>query len=175
MTYEPQTRAGQEMKERAQARTQGLTGTTTDLSWNMRVTAGLNNLKWAVHETAVEHGWWNDPKTDEPVERNMGEMIALMHSELSEALESYRDSEPYLWFKHEIPESVPVAVGGYSTREKNDDGEPGKPEGLAAEFADVIIRILDTCERLNIPITRALIVKHNYNLTRPYRHGGKLA
>lgn len=146
--------------------------TETDLSWNMRVAAGVNDLKRAVHETAIEHGWWDIDGSD----RNMGEMIALMHSELSEALESYRDSEPYLFFR---ANDVPGLVGeqrweGPSTI-KGDDGVEylGKPEGLAAEFADVIIRILDTCERLGIPITRALITKHNYNLTRPYRHGGK--
>jgi len=34
--------------------------------------------------------WWQDPKTGEPLNRNVGEMIALMHSELSEALEAHR-------------------------------------------------------------------------------------
>lgn len=134
------------------------------------VAAGMNELKRHVHKAAVDHGWW--PKHG----RNMGEMIALMHSELSEALEEYRDNQPHLYFKLDEPPEGSCMVGPQKWEGPEElCGVLGKPEGLAAEFADVIIRILDTCERLNIPITRALIVKHNYNLTRPYRHGGKLA
>ena len=34
--------------------------------------------------------WWVDIETGEPLERNRGELIALMHSELSECLEGVR-------------------------------------------------------------------------------------
>lgn len=130
---------------------------------------GFNAYKRAVHACAVEHGWWNDPDTGEPVDRNMGEMIALMHSELSEALEAYRDDEPVIHYKY--PNYAPARY------ESSPEiaGTIGKPCGIASEFADVIIRILDTCERDGIPITEALVQKHKYNLTRPYRHGGKKA
>lgn len=155
--------------------------TTADSQLNREqqtwVAVGINTLAHAVSSCAHEHGWWDAPD-DTPVvhRRNMGEMIALMHSELSEALESWRDREPPLWYayksneigytgpRHELAQSP---VNGY--------GELGKPQGIASEFADVIIRILDTCETLNIPIAKALIEKHNYNLTRSYRHGGKRA
>ena len=40
----------------------------------------LKEFQKEVHQTAIDHGWW---ETD----RNIGEQIALMHSELSEALE----------------------------------------------------------------------------------------
>lgn len=147
-----------------------------DLSWKMHVAAGVNELKREVHKTAVEHGWWDIDGGN----RNMGEMMMLMVSEISEALESYRDSEPPLWFKHNFgpdfmhgPDVFSKPHDAYSEGETF-RGKLGKPEGIAAEFADVIIRILDTCEKLDIPITRALVVKHAYNKTRPYRHGGKL-
>lgn len=136
------------------------------------VAVGINTLAHAVSRCAHDRGWWDDG------ERNMGEMIALMHSELSEALESYRNSEPPLWYAHSLG-----FYRGYTgprhelatQRASGHDGQLGKPEGIASEFADVIIRILDTCETLEIPIVEALIAKHNYNLTRPYRHGGKRA
>lgn len=128
-----------------------------------RITAGINTLQREVHRTAVEHGWW------EAGERNMGEMIALMHSELSEALEAYRDSEPVLHYKY-----AGMAPARY-IEEPEVDGVLGKPCGIASEFADTIIRIADTCEKLGIPLAEALVRKAQYNETRPYRHGGKLA
>lgn len=44
----------------------------------------LNNLIKECHRVAKSKGWWED-------ERNDGELIALMHSELSEALEAMRN------------------------------------------------------------------------------------
>lgn len=137
--------------------------------------AGLNAYARAVHATAVDHGWW--PKTG----RNMGEMIALMHSELSEALEAWRDHDNVTAIRYEYPLTNEGNVDGttvlYEPSFVYADGrvELGKPVGVASEFADVIIRILDTCKMLNIPITEALVRKAAYNQTRPYRHGGKLA
>lgn len=79
------------------------------------------------------------------------EAIALMHSELSEALESFRKNEPLLWF-----------------------GEGGKPEGVAAEYADVVVRILLDCEERGINLSEAIRLKMDYNKTRPLRHGGRV-
>ena len=39
----------------------------------------MNKFAAEVHQNAVEHGWWDE-------ERSFGEIIALCHSELSEAL-----------------------------------------------------------------------------------------
>ena len=52
------------------------------------------------------------------------------------------------------------------------DGD--KPEGIPIELADVIIRILDYCGKEKIDIGQALNIKHEYNKTRPYKHGGKV-
>lgn len=140
--------------------------TVQPITFESEVTDGITALAEAVHKTAVDHGWWD---INEDGSRNMGEMIALMHSELSEALESWRDNEPTLHYKY-----AGYAPARYELS-PTIDGILGKPCGLASEFADVIIRILDTCERMDIPIARALIEKNAYNQTRPYRHGGKLA
>lgn len=48
-----------------------------------------------------------------------------------------------------------------------------KPEGMAVEMADCIIRILDWCGKEGIDIDDVIAEKMAYNKTRPYRHGGK--
>ena len=53
-------------------------------------------------------------------------------------------------------------------------GTADKPEGIPAELADVILRILDMCGQYGIDISSALAEKHEYNKTRPYKHGGKV-
>lgn len=109
----------------------------------------LKEFAKEVHENAVAHGWWDNG------ERNFGELIALCHSELSEAFEEYRNGH------------APTLT--YYT------GKENKMEGIPSELADVIIRILDMCEHYGIDIESALKEKHEFNKTRPYRHGGKRA
>lgn len=104
------------------------------------------------HVTAVEHGWWA-----ESTDWNILSKLALVHSEVSEALEAFRDDT-----------SPRGSEGWWGTID-------GKPEGLGAELADVLIRIFDLCGWLDIDLGSALAAKLDYNDTRPYRHGGKLA
>lgn len=102
----------------------------------------INRATKEIHENALAHGWWDE-------DRSTGEIIALCHSELSEALEAYRRGEPMVWI----------------------DG--AKPEGIAVEMVDCIIRILDYLGKEGIDVEEVLRMKHEYNVTRPYRHGGK--
>lgn len=104
----------------------------------------LNELGKEIYATACEKGWWDQ-------ERSFGDIIALCHSELSEALEAYRNREPVFYL----------------------DPSTGKPEGLASELADTIIRILDYCAKTGIDMEAVMEAKMNYNKTRSYRHGGK--
>lgn len=49
-----------------------------------------------------------------------------------------------------------------------------KPCGIPSELADIVIRVLDTCVFYGIDIGKVIIQKHEYNKSRPYRHGGKV-
>ena len=106
---------------------------------------GINEVAKQIHENAVDHGWWDE-------ERGFPEVLALIHSEVSEALEEYRNGHG--------------ATEIYFS-------DSGKPEGIPTELADVIIRVLDYCAYAGIDIENVLEVKHEYNKSRPYRHGGK--
>lgn len=56
------------------------------------------------------------------------------------------------------------------------DGKPEhscKPEGIATEMVDCLIRVLDWCGKEGVDVEAVLAQKHEYNRTRPYRHGGK--
>lgn len=111
----------------------------------------LNELRDACYRIAQDKGW-HDPGQ----ERTFGEYIALMHSELSEALEEHRNGHR--------PNQIHYISGKAGT---------GKPEGIPIELADVIIRIMDYCGSENIDIHKAVALKMEYNSTRPHRHGGK--
>jgi len=90
--------------------------------------------------TALDAGWYNDPQTGLPIERNFGEVVALMHSELSEALEADRKG-------------------------LMDDKLPHR-DGREVEFADCIIRILDTAGALGLDVAGAMIEKNRFNRER---------
>jgi hypothetical protein len=133
---------------------------------------GIRVLAQACYVNAREHGWWDG------LGRNFGELIALMHSELSEALEAYRDNDNIQEIRYEYKTDDGVqTLYAPSFLYQNEDGssrtELGKPVGVASELADVIIRVFDACGALGIPIADAVIQKHAYNHTRPHRHGGK--
>ena len=95
-----------------------------------------------VHQNAVDKGFWDGE------DRNDGEMIALMHSELSEALEAIRAGNPP---DDKIPDFT----------------------GYEAELADCIIRIMDTAKARGFRLGEAIVAKMEYNKGRSYKHGKK--
>ena len=100
----------------------------------------FNERAKEIHKNAVEHGWWDDP-------RSFAEVVALCHSELSEALEEDRQANSIFYLKN------------------------GKPEGIATEMIDCMIRILDWCAYAGVDVDEILSVKHEFNKSRPYKHG----
>ena len=119
--------------------------------WQGEGRSRLGDMAEEVHQINLDKGWFDN-------ERTFGDGIALLHSELSEALEAYRDYGT-----------------DDATRAAREDrpGEVIKPEGVGSEFADVLIRLLDECRRQGIDLQQEYDRKVAYNHTRPHRHGGR--
>jgi NTP pyrophosphatase (non-canonical NTP hydrolase) len=99
-------------------------------------------LCFACYETACEKGWWQK-------EREIPQLLALVHSEVSEALEAWRNAEEY----GKLPSVTP----------------------FEEELADILIRVFDMSEHFGFNLATALLAKMDYNKTRSFRHGGKRA
>ena len=125
--------------------------------------SGMNELAREIHENAIAHGWWDGQ------ERKLPEILMLTVSELAEALEEYRDGAP-LFYCDAYDENI---CGNCMSQRGACVQGNRKPEGIAVELADAIIRILDYCGKAEINIESVIRLKHEYNKTRPYRHGGK--
>ena len=126
----------------------------------------INDLCKLSHETAKEKGFWKQCSVCKGTlkhwayeheidckycvngldQRNDGEMIALMHSELSEALEALRHGNGK---SDHIPEF----------------------SFLEEEMADLLIRVGDYCEARGVRLEEAIKAKMEFNKTRPHKHG----
>jgi len=100
----------------------------------------INHIAYCIHGDNVAAGWYSDPKTGDPIIRNVPEMLCLIHSEVSEAMEGYRKSLP-------------------------DDKLPHRPM-IEVELADAVIRILDLAAYLGLDVGGAIEEKRAYNATR---------
>lgn len=98
----------------------------------------LHLLMEQVH--AANRKWWVDLNIGEPTERNVGELLCLIHSEISEAMEGHRKG-------------------------LMDDKLPHRPM-IEVELADALIRILDAGAGLKLDLPGAFVEKMAYNATR---------
>lgn len=104
-----------------------------------RFISAWKEMQSEVHKIARSKGWWDTHRSD-------GEIIALIHSELSEALEACRKEYPA------------------------DKHLPGRGN-LEVELADAVIRIMDWADEMYIDLAGALVDKVEFNRSRPHKHG----
>lgn len=112
-------------------------------------TMTVNELAHEIHANAVNHGWWDG-------EHKPAEIIALFHSEWSEALEEARAGRPLVWYAPDdnLGCCYMTKCGGNIISERCCTGAAApqtiacparkKPEGIAVEIIDGCIRILDS-------------------------------
>lgn len=149
-----------------------------------------------IHELAIEKGWWSALH-----QRTIDEILALFHSEVSEALEEYRKGNIELYYEDEKPCGYWIeladlkirlqdALEGWKSNQINFSSTEPKM-GLLCEFHDLISTCHEqpssfhdiahmlinginfTAEQHEINIDEMVKIKHEYNKTRPYRHGNK--
>jgi NTP pyrophosphatase (non-canonical NTP hydrolase) len=106
----------------------------------LAILQGIERAVVMAHVNSLVCGWYNDPVTGQPFERNFGEMIALIHSELSEALEAHRK------------DTTSPKIAGYS--------------GVEEELADAVLRICDLAGHLDLELAGAVLAKNEFNRTR---------
>lgn len=100
----------------------------------------LNELVNEIHGNNVKAGWWTDLATGERKQRNVGELLMLVVSEVAEGMEGHR-------------------------KNLMDDKLPHRSM-LEVELADAVIRIMDMCGGLGLDLGGAIEEKLNFNKTR---------
>lgn len=112
----------------------------------------LNAWSKRIHENAVAHGWWEN-------ERTFAEVVSLFHSELSEALEEFRANRPMMYFPCKSTGRLCVddrKNENLTCGSRHENCRSEKPEGIAVELVDCVIRILDFLGHENINVDEAI-------------------
>lgn len=163
-------------------------------------------LQYELHKSAQDKGWWpefeevdrNNLQDFKPLQEarkkiNIGEKIALCHSEVGEASEAYRKAKKVI---NAVQTSINEIFEKFKSLDTSDNIEdirlcldraleiarcsiwtpdehcPEQPN-FAVELGDTIIRILDLGEALGFDIGAAMLAKIEANKKREYKHGGK--
>jgi hypothetical protein len=114
------------------------------------IVTAAQDLQYFCHGQAKENGWWTNMTTGESTEstgypknqpiKNVGELLCLVHSEISEAMEGHRK----LLMDDKLPNRTMLEV----------------------ELADAVIRIFDMSGGLGLDVAGAISEKLGYNATR---------
>lgn len=112
----------------------------------------LNGLAELAHNCAKDHGF-HDANADRSTVENFAIWTTNIHGEVSELWEAARNDKL----------TQPCDKDNLNLTYEEE------------ELADIILRTLDLAQARGVNIGVAVIMKYNFNLTRPHRHGSKLA
>lgn len=151
----------------------------------------LSQITQDIYDINKEKGWHEGGRT-------VSDYVALIITELAEAVEEFRTGHDFNDIHYTVKVSPdrpmsddPLVVQGlrklmHYQETRGDAGPPteaewealvhagiAKPEGVVVEFIDALIRLLDTLGAENANVQKVLDLKMAYNRTRPHRHGGK--
>ncbi len=118
----------------------------------------INILTKKVHNNAKEKGFYNN-------ERNIGELLCLIHSEVSEALEADRKD-------HFTQKSVEEIINT-PDEDYKEVFEANVKNTFEDELADIVIRVMDLAGYKNIDLETHILAKLKYNSSREQKHGKK--
>ena len=107
----------------------------------------LDQISEAVYRNAWDKGFHSEEITEDAF---IESACNNLHNEISELHEAWRNNKLH----DTCDKNIPLTC-------------------IEEEFADIIIRTLDNCKKLNVDIKRAIKIKHAYNKTRSHRHGNK--
>ena len=120
----------------------------------------IKEISKEIHETNVKNGFWEG-------ERNTGELLMLVTSELAEALEADRKG-----YKCELTKAGKMNFSGQDNVEVFQALFRGNiKDTFEDEIADAVIRLFDLAEGRGIDLEWHIAAKLRYNKTRPYKHG----
>jgi len=121
----------------------------------------INELAQQVHKNARDKGFFDQPK-------NLGEMLCLIHSEVSEALGAIRQ-EKYASNK-DISDSDYLLERG-NIQDWDSHFKHHIKNTFEDELADIVIRIMDLCAFKNIDLEWHIKAKMRSNELREFKHG----
>lgn len=121
----------------------------------------INELAKQINDNAREKGFWDEP-------RNTGEMLCLIHSEVSEALEADREGHYCDWV-----DRLPPISDNMPDKDFKDAFVGHVKNSFEDELADAMIRIMDLAYSKNIDLEWHIKNKMRYNSLRPHKHGKK--
>jgi len=107
---------------------------------NEIVVEAINQLSEEIHQGNIVAGWWKQDEDGNTIERNPGELLCLIHSEISEAMEGFR-------------------------KDQMDDHLPHR-KMAEVELADAMIRIFDLAGFYKYDLGKAIEEKRSYNKNR---------
>lgn len=126
----------------------------------------INKLRDLAHSAAREKGFWD-------VDRNIGEMLMLVVSELGEAIEAHRKGRHADLDRYFSGSAASVAEGVSPYESQEYHFKSCVKDTFEDEIADAVIRLLDLCGGLGIDLDTHIAEKIRFNATRDRLHGKK--